>query len=68
MIVQQSGRVHTRVLLLEDNRADAKLYLSELAQAGFEISGEIVSTSEEFLERLQAHQYDLILAEYQLPN
>lgn len=66
MTSQKSGR--RRILLLEDNIADAKLSLRELARAGFEVDSEVVSTSKEFIERLHSQQYDLLLADYRLPD
>lgn len=64
----QSGRGRTSVLLLEDNPDDAKLCLVELKRAGFEIDSEIATNSKEFTERLQTKSYDLILADYHLPD
>lgn len=61
-------RHRSRILLLEDNSADATLSLRELTRAGFEIDSEIVTTSKEFIERLHSQQYDLILADYRLPD
>ncbi len=65
---RQSDRARPRVLLLEDNKADAKLSLAELARSGFEIDCEIISSSKEFTERLRTQLYDLILADYHLPG
>ncbi|HKC00940.1 MAG TPA: PAS domain S-box protein, partial [Terriglobales bacterium] len=61
-------RDRQRILLLEDNSADAKLSLRELARAGFDIDSEVVSTSKEFIEQLHSQRYDLILADYRLPD
>jgi two-component system, cell cycle sensor histidine kinase and response regulator CckA len=61
-------RERPRIILLEDNQADAELCLRELARARFESDSEIVSTSREFTQRLQSQQYDLILAGYCLPD
>jgi two-component system cell cycle sensor histidine kinase/response regulator CckA len=57
-----------KILMLEDNKADAKLALRELALAGFDIQSEIVSTSTQFIQRVQSKKYDLILADYNLPE
>lgn len=62
------SRARPRILLLEDNKADAKLSLSELARAGFEADTDVVSTSEDFTEKIQSQHYDLILADYRLPD
>jgi two-component system, cell cycle sensor histidine kinase and response regulator CckA len=64
----ESHHRRARVLLLEDNKADAKLCFSELARAGFECDSEVVSTAKEFTERLQSQPYDLILADFRLPD
>jgi two-component system cell cycle sensor histidine kinase/response regulator CckA len=56
------------MLLLEDEKADAKLCFAALARAGFETEGEVVSTEKEFVERLQSEHYDLILADFNLPD
>jgi PAS domain S-box-containing protein len=65
---ENKDRNRPRILLLEDNTADAKMSLRELARAGFEIDSEVVFTSQEFIERFQSKRYDLILADYRLPD
>jgi hypothetical protein len=50
MASQESNRERPRILLLEDNIADAKLTLRELARAGFETNNEVVPTSRDFIE------------------
>ncbi len=55
-----------RVLLVEDNPADAELTLSELKKAGYEVMADVVSTQEEFNEKLSAIPYDLVLSDYGL--
>ena len=57
-----------RVLLVEDNPADAELSLLELKRAGFEVSADIVESPEEFSQHVLANPYDVILADYSLPN
>lgn len=70
MMSDERNKSHQRprILLLEDNSADAKLSLRELARAGFEVDSKIVSTSEAFIQELQSTRYDLILADYRLPD
>src|SRR5256885_13498950 len=68
MLSQEQNRERPRILLLEDNAADAKLALRELLRAGFEADSEIVSTAKDFIERLQSQRYDLILADFRLPD
>jgi two-component system cell cycle sensor histidine kinase/response regulator CckA len=62
------SRGRPRILLLDKNSADAELSLRELARAGFELDSEIVSTAKEFIEKLQSQRYDVILADYRLPE
>ncbi len=64
----QPKRPQPRILLLEDNKADAKLALAELARAGFEADSDIVSTSDDFTEKIQSYHYDLVLADFRLPD
>jgi two-component system cell cycle sensor histidine kinase/response regulator CckA len=68
MSSQESIRRRPRILLLEDNQADAKLSLKALARAGFEAETDLVSTSQDFVGKMQSQQYDLILADYRLPD
>jgi signal transduction histidine kinase len=57
-----------RVLLVEDNPADVELELLTLQKGGFDASGDVVQTAEEFTARIQTTNYDLILADYNLPQ
>jgi signal transduction histidine kinase len=57
-----------RVLLVEDNPADVELVLLALRKDGFDVSSDVVQTVEEFTLRIHATAYDLILADYNLPQ
>ncbi len=57
-----------RLLLVEDNPADVELVLLALRKDGFDVSNDVVQTAEEFTLRIQATAYDLILADYNLPQ
>ena len=57
-----------RVLLVEDNPADVELVLLALRKDGFDVSSDVVQTVEEFTLRVHATAYDLILADYNLPQ
>jgi PAS domain S-box-containing protein len=56
-----------RVLLLEDQPADAELALAELRRAGFTPAGPRVETEADFLAALDP-ALDVILADYSLPQ
>ncbi|MBW3633593.1 MAG: PAS domain S-box protein [Chloroflexi bacterium] len=56
-----------RVLLLEDQPADAELALAELRRAGFASAGPRVETEADFLAALDP-VLDVILADYSLPQ
>jgi signal transduction histidine kinase len=61
-----SGRL--RVLLVEDEPADVELALRALCHAGFEATGDVAQTQQEFIDLLRKNSYDVILADYKLPN
>jgi len=56
-----------KVLIAEDNPADAELLLRELRRAGFEPDWERVDTEEAYLRRLDGG-LDLVLSDYQMPQ
>jgi CheY-like chemotaxis protein len=60
-----AGRL--RVLLVEDNAADAEIMAYELRRAGFDLDWERVDTEPGYLAGL-ARNPDLILADYTLPQ
>jgi signal transduction histidine kinase len=64
----ERGNGRLRVLLVEDEAADAELALKALRRAGFEATGDVAQTLEEFTELLRKNSYDVILADYKLPN
>ncbi|MBI4514634.1 MAG: PAS domain S-box protein [Deltaproteobacteria bacterium] len=57
-----------RLLLLEDNPHDAELVVATLEDAGYKVTWDRVQTRGEFLRRLPAPDYDLILADYAMPG
>src|SRR5713101_8757998 len=57
-----------RVLPVEHCRSDAELCLQELKRAGFAVHCDIVQSPEEFSERMRSSTYDIVLADYQLPQ
>jgi signal transduction histidine kinase len=69
-IKADSGNAATklRVLLVEDSPADVELLLLTLRKGGFEVTSDVAQTAEEFTSRVQTASYDLILADYNLPQ
>jgi hypothetical protein len=57
-----------RVLLVEDNPSDVELVLCALRKDGFDVSSDVVQTVEDFRLRIHTTDYDLILADYNLPQ
>lgn len=56
------------ILLLEDNPLDVAVILKTLAKLPFDTDYTITSSANEYIEKLNQHNYDLILSDYQLPN
>jgi signal transduction histidine kinase len=61
-----SGKL--RALLVEDEPADVELALRALRQAGFEATADVAQTVEEFTNLVRKNSYDVILADYKLPD
>ena len=57
-----------RVLILEDNPADAELVQFELQEAGIIFAANVVMNEEEYLRGIQEYCPDLILSDYDLPK
>jgi two-component system, cell cycle sensor histidine kinase and response regulator CckA len=57
-----------RILLLEDNPADASLELQVLKAAGLQVTSDVVRTSPAFTEALSSKSYEVILCDYSLPG
>ncbi len=57
-----------RVLMLEDSPLDAELVGAHLDKGGIRHVADRVSTRDEFVEALARHDYQLILADYNLPS
>ena len=56
------------ILLVHSHLAGAQRCLQELERVHFTVNGEIVVTPEDFAERLNSQDYDLVLAEYPSPG
>ena len=57
-----------RVLLLEDSRLDAELVVARLEGAGMLLEVARAWDRRTYLDQLSAHEYDVILADYALPD
>ena len=57
-----------RVLLVEDSPDDAALLLRELGRGGWEISHRCVDTAAEMAEALDTDQWDMVIADYSMPQ
>jgi signal transduction histidine kinase len=57
-----------RVLIVEDEPADVELTLHALRQADLDAIWEVAQTAEEFTDLVRKNSYDVILADYKLPN
>jgi PAS domain S-box-containing protein len=57
-----------RVLLVEDSENDAFLVVRELERAGYEVFSERVETAAAMRAALEQSSWDLILADYSMPN
>lgn len=57
-----------KILILEDNEADADLLNRELKKSGLSFISEIVQTRLEFEQALENFSPDLILSDYSLPS
>ena len=57
-----------RALIVENEPADVELCVHELKKAGFDVTADVVETPEAFAERLATQPYEVILADYNLPQ
>ncbi len=57
-----------RTLILEDSKDDTALLLLELERGGFHPVHERVDTAEAMRAALERHTWDVILADYRMPN
>jgi signal transduction histidine kinase len=63
-----SAGAKLRVLLVEDDPADVELALRALRGGGFDPSGDIAQTAQDFSDRVRKNNYDVVLADYNLPS
>src|SRR6266571_3489382 len=63
-----AGHGKLRVLLVEDNPADIELVSRELRRGGFDLTMDVVETEEEFTAQVRSNSYQVVLADYNLPQ
>jgi PAS domain S-box-containing protein len=57
-----------RAILLEDSPRDAKLMVALLENGGYKVQSTVLDAPESFREHLEAAEYDVILADFNLRN
>ncbi|MGA8223381.1 MAG: diguanylate cyclase [Candidatus Acidiferrales bacterium] len=57
-----------RLLFLENDSNDIELCMAELKRAGLVATVDVAEAREDFTQKVRANKYDLILADYRLPN
>src|SRR5437899_1095540 len=62
------GHGKLRVLLVEDVSADIELVSQELRRGRFDLTMDVVETEEEFTARVRSNSYQVVLADYNLPQ
>ena len=63
-----AGRGGLRILILEDNPADAELEQRLLAGAGLDFTALVVDTAASYAQQIDAFRPDVILADFSLPG
>lgn len=61
-----SGGRTLRILIAEDNAADAELVTHTLRRSGYAVTADLVDAPEAYRQRLAEADYDVILADYNL--
>jgi two-component system cell cycle sensor histidine kinase/response regulator CckA len=56
------------LLLLEHASTDVELCLMELERGGFDVRADVVGTQGDFEAQISANTYDIVLADYRLPD
>ena len=57
-----------RTLIIEDSALDAKVLVGLLQAGGYEAVSERVETAEQYIAALNTTEWDIILADYNLPE
>lgn len=64
----EADKESLRVLLVEDNPADVELIRLELQRDGFQVQSDVAEDYAQLEEKLGGADYDLVLADYNLPG
>ncbi len=67
-MVEENGKRAIRILMLEDSPLDAELAIARLRKAHLAPEVVMARTRREFEQAVEADQFDLILADYALPD
>jgi signal transduction histidine kinase len=65
---RKDSMLKLRVLVVEDEPADVELALQTLRLADLHVTADVAQTPEEFSELVRKNSYDVVLADYKLPN
>src|SRR5579863_9045951 len=57
-----------RVLVVDDNAFDCELMLHALKVGSFQTEYDLVQTADEFVDKIRKNRYEIILADYSLPQ
>lgn len=68
MSAPANPKIPLRVLIVEDSEFDARMLVSLLRKGGYDLFFERVETAESFTRALETRPWDLVLADYNLPD
>lgn len=68
MTATRAAATPLRVLMIEDDEADADLIVHAMKRADPRARIDVASTRKQFTELLAGREYDLVLADYRLPD
>jgi two-component system, cell cycle sensor histidine kinase and response regulator CckA len=57
-----------RLLVVDDNVDDLELCLHELTKLGVDFSAEVASTREDFIEKIRARPFDVVLSDFRMKD
>ena len=66
--VHQPASIPLRLLIFEDREDDVVLSVHTLRSAGFDVTADAVCSLEKLEDRLRQFAYDVVLADYRVPN